>query len=68
MPPRKYYRYRFCGRRFNAWLPWAKAPNTTLLLGHLLRQHVDQLRPYLDCMTAGEAIATVAAEAYEVGE
>ena len=68
MPPRKRYRYRFCGRRFKAWLPWAKVPNTALLPGHVLRQHMDQLWPYLDRMAAGEVIATVAAEAYEVVE
>jgi hypothetical protein len=66
--PQKRYRCRYCGAMLNAYLPWAKAPNSALLLGHLGQQHMDQFRPYLDRMAAGEAIATVAAEAYEVVE
>jgi hypothetical protein len=47
MPTRKRYRCRYCGTHLNAWLPWAKAPNSALLLGHLAQQHMEQLRPYL---------------------
>jgi hypothetical protein len=42
----KRYRCRYCGLCFNAWLPWAKAPNGVLLSGHL-SQHPDQIGPYL---------------------
>jgi hypothetical protein len=38
---RKRYRCRFCGAMLNAYLPWAKAPNSALLLGHLGQQHMD---------------------------
>jgi hypothetical protein len=46
MPPdkRRRYRCRYCGLLFNAWLPWAKAPNGVLLFGHL-SQHPDQIGP-----------------------
>jgi hypothetical protein len=64
---RKRYRCRYCGLLFNAWLPWAKAPSGVLLFGHL-SQHPDQIGPYLRRIEAGEDIATVAAEAYEVVE
>jgi hypothetical protein len=67
MSPRPRYRCRYCGTCLNAYLPWAKAPNTALLLGHLAQQHMDQLRPYLQRMET-ECIATVAAEAFEVVE
>jgi hypothetical protein len=66
--PRRRYRCRYCGLRFNAWLPWAKAPNGVLLFGHLSQHHADQMGPYLRRIDAGEAITTVAAEAYEVVE
>jgi hypothetical protein len=66
--PRRRYRCRFCGAMLNAYLPWAKAPNSALLLGHLAQQHMDQLRPYLRRMEAGEDIADTAAEGYEVVE
>jgi hypothetical protein len=60
------YRCRFCGVVFNAWLPAAKQPNGALLLGHLSAVHRDRVGPYLRRMDAGEDIASVAAEAYEV--
>jgi len=65
--PRKRHRCRFCGLELSAWLPWAKAPNGALLLGHLSQQHMDQLRPYLRRMES-ECIDTVVVEAYEVVE
>jgi hypothetical protein len=67
MPPRKRYRCRYCGLRFNAWRPWAKAPSGVLLFGHL-SQHPDQIGPYLRRIEAGEDISAVAAEACEVIE
>ena len=67
MPPRKRYRCHYCGAVLNAWLPWAQAPNSALLLGNLAQQHMDQLRPYLTRMETGD-IATVAAEAYALIE
>jgi hypothetical protein len=67
MPPRKRYRCRFCGAMLNTYLPWAKAPNGALLLGHLGQHHPDQVGPYLERMQT-EDIATVAAEAFEVVE
>jgi hypothetical protein len=45
--PRPRYRCRWCGATFNAYLPWAKAPNTALLLGHLSQQHMELMSPYL---------------------
>jgi hypothetical protein len=53
---------------FNAWLPWAKAPNGVLLFGHLSQYHPDRMGPYRARLAAGEDIATVASEAYEVVE
>ena len=50
MPPRKRYRCRYCGAMLNAYLPWAQAPNSALLLGHLGQQHLGQLWPYLTRM------------------
>jgi hypothetical protein len=47
MATSKRYRCRVCGDQLNAYLPWAKAPNSALLLGHWSQQHMDQLRPYL---------------------
>ena len=67
MPSRKQYRCRYCGAHLNAWLPWAKAPNSALLLGHLAQQHMDQLRPYLKRMEV-ECIDAVLSELYEVVE
>jgi hypothetical protein len=58
MPPRKRYRCRFCGTHLNAYLPWAKAPNSALLLGHLAQQHMNQFRPYLKRMET-ECIDTI---------
>jgi hypothetical protein len=66
-PSRRRYRCRYCGAMLNAYLPWAKAPNSALLLGHLAQQHMDQLRPYLTRMQT-EDIAMVAAETYEAVE
>lgn len=66
-PTRKRYRCRFCAATLNAWLPWAKAPNSALLLGHLGQQHMDQLRPYLARMET-ECIDTVVVELFEVVE
>jgi len=68
MASHRRYRCRFCGVVFNAWLPAAKQPNGAMLLNHLSAMHRDQVGPYLRRMAAGEAIATVAAEAYEVVE
>ena len=65
--PKKHYRCRFCGTHLNAYLPWAKAPNSALLLGHLGQQHPDQVGPSLERMRT-ECIATVAVEAFEVME
>jgi hypothetical protein len=57
-PPRKRYRCRYCGTHLNAYLPWAQAPNSALLLGHLAQQHMDQLRLYLKRMEV-ECIDTI---------
>jgi hypothetical protein len=65
--PRKRYRCRYCGTHLNAYLPWAKAPNTALLLGHLAQQHRAQLRPYLVRMEI-ECIDRVLGELFEVVE
>jgi hypothetical protein len=67
MPSRKCYRCRLCGRRFNAWRPWAKAPNGVLRFGHV-SQHPDQMRPYLRRIEAGECLDRVIVEAYELIE
>ena len=67
MPPRKRYCCRYCATHLNAYLPWAKAPNSALLLGHLGQQHMDQLRPYLKRMET-ECIDTVVVELYELVE
>jgi hypothetical protein len=65
--PRKRYHCRYCGTHLNAWLPWAKAPNSALLLGHLAQQHMDQLRPYLQRMET-EYIDKVVVEAFKMVE
>jgi hypothetical protein len=65
---RRRYRCRFCGHDFPAWLPVAQRPDGAMLLHHLSQRHPDHVKPYLDRMAAGEDIATVAAEAYEVVE
>jgi hypothetical protein len=65
MPTRKRYRCRWCGASFNAWLPWVKAPNAALLLGHLSQEHMDELRPYLVRMET-EDIAPVVVELFEL--
>ena len=67
MPPRKRYRFRFCGVVLPAWLPVAKRPESSMLLYHLGQQHPDQVGPYLERIWT-ECIATVAAEAFEVVE
>jgi hypothetical protein len=36
------------------YLPWAKAPNPALLLGHLAQQHMDVMSPYLRRMETEE--------------
>lgn len=64
---RRRYRCRFCGAMLNAYLPWAKAPNSALLLGHLAQQHMDQLTPYLARMET-ECITSVVVELFEVVE
>jgi hypothetical protein len=63
--PRKRYRCRYYGTHLNAYLPWALAPNSALLLGHLAQQHMDQLTPYLRRVET-ECITTVVVEAFEV--
>ena len=67
-PSRQHYRCRSCGHGFPAWLPVAQRPNGAMLLNHLSAMHRDRVGPYLRRMDAGEDIATVAAEAYEVVE
>jgi len=64
---RRRYRCRFCGTHLNAYLPWAKAPNSALLLGHLAQQHMHQLRPYLTRMET-ECIDRVLNELYAMIE
>jgi hypothetical protein len=66
MPPRRRYRCRDCGDDFPAALPVTHAPDGVMLLNHLSAMHRDRVGPYLRRMEAGEDIATVAAEAYEV--
>jgi hypothetical protein len=51
-----------------AALPVTQAPNGAMRLNHLSAMHRDQVGRYLRCMAAGEDIATVAAECYEVEE
>jgi hypothetical protein len=58
----------FCGRVLKAWLPVAKRPDGAMRLGHLSQSHPEEVGPYLRRMAAGEDIATVAAEAFEVVE
>jgi hypothetical protein len=67
-PSHRRYRCRSCGARLPAWLPWAKAPDGALLLGHLAQQHPDEVGAYLDRMAYTEDIGRIAAEAYEVVE
>jgi hypothetical protein len=62
------YRCHYCGRRFNAWLPWAKALSGVLRFGHVSQHHADQVWPYLRRIEAGEDITAVVVEAYEVVE
>lgn len=64
---RRRYRCRFCGAMLNAYLPWAKAPNSAFLLGHVSQQHMDQCRPYLKRMET-ECIDRVLVELFEVVE
>jgi hypothetical protein len=68
MKLRRRYRCRYCGLRFNAWRPWARAPNGVLLFGYLRLHHADQMGPYRARLDAGEDLTAVAAEAYEVVE
>jgi hypothetical protein len=68
MATRKRYHCRFCGAMLPDWPPVAKRPEGSMLLYHLSQSHPDQVKPYLDRMAAGEDIATVAAEAYELTE
>jgi hypothetical protein len=65
--PRPRYRCHYCGTHLNAWLPWAKAPNSALLLGHLRQQHIDQIGPYLQRMET-ECIDRVLLDLFEVVE
>jgi hypothetical protein len=65
MTARWRYRCRFCGTHLNTYLPWAKAPNSALLLGHLAQQHMDQLRPYL-ARVETECIDRVVLELFDV--
>ena len=65
--PKKRDRCRYCGTHLNAYLPWAKAPNSALVLGHLAQQHLDQFGPYLRRM-AVECIDAVLGELFEVVE
>jgi dissimilatory sulfite reductase (desulfoviridin) alpha/beta subunit len=67
MPTRKRYRCRYCGTHLNAYLPWAKAPNSALLLGHLGQQHLKEVGPYLQRMET-ESIDQVLSELFEVVE
>jgi hypothetical protein len=64
---RRRYRCRFCGTHLNAYLPWAQAPNSALLLGHLGQQHMDQFRPYLTRMET-ECIDRVLLECFTLVE
>jgi hypothetical protein len=50
MATSKRFKCKFCGLELRAYLPWAKAPNSALLLGNLSQQHMNQLRPYLTRM------------------
>jgi hypothetical protein len=65
---RKRYRCRFCGAMLNAYLPWAKAPNSALLLGHLGQQHMDQFRPYLKRMETACIDTILTTELYALVE
>ena len=67
MTARRRYRCRFCGTHLNAWRPWAKAPNSALLLGHVAQQHMDQLGPYLRRMKT-ECITSVVTELFALVE
>jgi hypothetical protein len=55
---------RHHGALLPGWLPWAKAPHATLLMGHLDRRHHEQFVPLLMRM-ATEDIGTVVMEAFE---
>jgi len=68
MTTRRRYCCRYCRYDFPAWLPVAQRPDGAMLLNHLSAMHPDQVGPYLRRIEAGEDIATVAAEAYEVIE
>jgi len=66
--PQRRYRCRFYGAVLPAWLPVAKRPNGALLLGHLSRDHPDQVGIYLDQMCGSEDIGELAAHAFEIIE
>jgi hypothetical protein len=55
-------RCRLCGLLLDGWLPWARAPHTTLLMGHLGTRHPVEFSPLLTRM-ATEDLGTVAMEA-----
>jgi hypothetical protein len=65
---RKRFRCRFCGQILNAWQPLFQEPDGTMLLGHLSRNHPDQVGRYLDQMHTTEDITLVAAQAFELVE
>src|SRR5262245_49702404 len=54
-------RCRHCGAILPGWLPWARAPHPTLLMGHLQLRHRAEFRPLLARM-ATEDIDAVAME------
>jgi hypothetical protein len=60
MTTSKRFKCRFCGAVLLGWLSVAKQ--------HLSAMRPDHVGPYLRRMEAGEDIATVAAEAFEVVE
>jgi hypothetical protein len=66
-PPQKRDRCRSCGRVLPAWLPVMQEPDGPMLVHHLFLMYPAEVGPYLERMRT-EAIATVAAEAYEVVE
>jgi hypothetical protein len=58
----------YCGVTLNAYLPWAQAPNSALLLGHLGQQYMDQFRPYLTRMETACIDTILTTELYELVE
>jgi hypothetical protein len=60
------YRCRYCGDDFPAALPVTQEPNGAMLRNHVSAMHPTAVGPYLRRMATREAMATVAAEAYEV--